>query len=398
MLRRLVHLGIADDLSARDSKYIVLLNVVALLAIAQQVALIALVLALGLSLVVTCQVAAMTGYVATLVLSGRRRHAAARVVLAGSAVFVLTASAILIGPSGRVELYMFTSMVGSWLIFPTLRGAVVATLVQVAAQIVVFAVGRTYAPIAPLPPEWVSWFQGAMSAGAMLGIIGFSAWAHWQTGITDRQVESLLDNMLPRQIAARLRHGADPIADRFDEVTVLFADLADFTPRAEQVQARELVAVLDEVFSRFDALCDRYGLEKIKTIGDAYMVVGGAPEARPDHAEAVVSLALDMFAAIDVPITSPGAAPILPLKLRIGIHSGPVIAGVIGRRKFAYDLWGDTVNTASRMESHGVPGRIQVTDAVRNRTAERFRYEERGVITVKGKGEMPTWFVVGRKE
>jgi class 3 adenylate cyclase len=203
--------------------------------------------------------------------------------------------------------------------------------------------------------------------------------------------DGLLLNVLPRSIAERLKRQPGVIAERYDDVTVLFADVVDFTPFAERTTPEQLVGLLDGLFSAFDHLTDRHGVEKIKTIGDAYMVAGGLPERRPDHADAVVGLALDMEAEISRMHGSLG----VPLQLRIGISSGPVVAGVIGRQKFIYDLWGDTVNTASRMESHGVPGRIQVTEATYERLRDRYRFEDRGEIEVKGKARQRAYLLVG---
>ena len=166
----------------------------------------------------------------------------------------------------------------------------------------------------------------------------------------------------------------------------MFADIVGFTELSAREEPAQLVRILNEVFTRFDALTDRYGLEKIKTIGDAYMVVGGLPVRRDDHAEAVADLALDMMEA----------AAEMETALRIGINSGPAVAGVIGRRKFAYDLWGDTVNTAARMESHGETGRIQISGAARDLLGDSFACEQRGTIEVKGKGQVDAWFLTGR--
>ena len=204
--------------------------------------------------------------------------------------------------------------------------------------------------------------------------------------------ERLLLNVLPASIAERLKHHEGRIAEAHDEVTVLFADVVDFTSFAERTPPDRVVGVLDEVFSAFDDLARRHGLEKIKTIGDAYMVVAGLPEARPDHAEAMADMALDMQADLGRLCESLE----FDLSIRIGMASGPVIAGVIGRRKFIYDLWGDTVNTASRMESNGLPGRIQVTEATFERLRGRYGFEERGEIEVKGKGRLRTYLLVGR--
>ncbi|HET6751506.1 MAG TPA: adenylate/guanylate cyclase domain-containing protein [Actinomycetes bacterium] len=204
--------------------------------------------------------------------------------------------------------------------------------------------------------------------------------------------ERLLLNVLPAPIAARLKQADGVIADEFPEVTVWFADIVDFTVRSQASTPEQVVQVLDDLFSAFDELARQRGLEKIKTIGDAYMVVGGLPEPRPDHAEAVAEMALAMREEV-ASRDDPGGRP---LAVRIGIDTGPVVAGVIGRSRFSYDLWGDTVNTASRMESHGVTGCIQVTARTYERLRDDFRFQRRGPIPVKGKGEIVTYFLVGR--
>lgn len=204
--------------------------------------------------------------------------------------------------------------------------------------------------------------------------------------------EALLLNVLPASIADRLKQDEKVIADQFDDVTVMFADLVGFTQASQQVRPDELVGTLDELFSTFDRLVERHGLEKIKTIGDAYMVAGGLPDPRPDHAAAVADMALALRRAVSERVDPAGH----PMDVRIGIDTGPVVAGVIGRHKFAYDLWGDTVNTASRMESHGVPGRIQVTERTYRRLRDAYLFEPRGPVEIKGKGIMDTWFLLGR--
>ena len=205
--------------------------------------------------------------------------------------------------------------------------------------------------------------------------------------------ERLLLNILPRSISERLKGGQEAIADGFAEVSVLFADIVGFTTLSARLPPSELVSVLNEVFSRFDELADKHRLEKIKTIGDAYMVAAGLPDPRPDHAVAVARMAIGMRRAIDELNDKRGYG----LEVRIGINSGPVVAGVIGKKKFIYDLWGDTVNTASRMESHGVKGGIHVTEATAELLRGRFELEARGAIEVKGKGEMPTFLVTAEK-
>lgn len=210
----------------------------------------------------------------------------------------------------------------------------------------------------------------------------------------ERQVsERLLLNVLPRSIADRLKRQTGVIADSFAEATVIFADIARFTPISLSMGPQEVVVWLNEVFSALDRLAEQHGLETIKTIGDAYMVASGLPTPRADHAEAAAEVAL----AFQEEIASHTAPNGDPLRIRIGIHSGPVVAGVIGTRKFAYDLWGDTVNTASRMESHGVSGMIHVTDATYERLRDRYVLEERGEMEIKGLGDMRTYFLLGRK-
>jgi class 3 adenylate cyclase len=203
--------------------------------------------------------------------------------------------------------------------------------------------------------------------------------------------EQLLFSILPEPIVRQLERDHSAIAEGFDEATVLFADIVGFTPLSAKMPPRELVDVLNDVFSRFDALTEKHGLEKIKTIGDAYMVVGGVPTPRSDHAVAVARMALEMRDLIENYRLPSGE----PLTLRIGIHTGPVVAGVIGTKKFAYDLWGDTVNTASRMEAHAEPGTIQLSERTHALVARHFQTEARGPVSVKGKGEMPTYLLLG---
>lgn len=204
--------------------------------------------------------------------------------------------------------------------------------------------------------------------------------------------ERLLLSILPKPIADRLKRGETSIADHFPDVTVLFADLVGFTELSSHTSAPELVRLLDEVFSGFDWLAQRHGLEKIKTSGDSYMVVGGLPTPRPDHAEAVAEIALDMQREI----ARFNAQNRESLSIRIGISSGPVVAGIIGRNKFIYDLWGDTVNMASRMESMGRPGEIQMTADTYECLKDKYHLEDRGAIEVKGKGRMNTYLLTGR--
>ncbi len=243
--------------------------------------------------------------------------------------------------------------------------------------------------------------QGVVVTFFALTIVGVAAtvFALLEYFVRARELEQaksdrLLLNVLPAPVAARLKEQEGIIADDFPAVTVLFADLVGFTPLSQQLSASELVSLLDQVFEGWDALVADHGVEKIKTIGDAYMVAGGIPLPRDDHAEAIAELALKMGPVLARCSADAG----LPLDVRIGIDSGPVVAGVIGRAKFIYDLWGDTVNTASRMESHARPGTIQVTERAYERLRHRFELGERSTVEVKGKGPMTSYVLVGPRE
>jgi class 3 adenylate cyclase len=202
--------------------------------------------------------------------------------------------------------------------------------------------------------------------------------------------EALLLNILPQTIVQRLRGGESEIAEHFEQATILFCDIVDFTSLAGGVAPVELIGILNRLFTAFDHLATERGLEKIKTIGDAYMVAGGLPEPRTDHAVAIADLALAMLAAV----RDTGRAIGRELIVRVGINSGPVIAGIIGRNKFIYDVWGDTVNTASRMETYGAPGRIHLSETTQALIVGTYKCEPRGIIDIRGKGPMPTYFLL----
>ncbi len=206
--------------------------------------------------------------------------------------------------------------------------------------------------------------------------------------------ERLLLNILPKPIADQLKQFEGSLAQQFTEATILFADIVGFTPLAAQMPPLELLNLLNQIFSVFDQLAEKYGVEKIKTIGDAYMAAGGLPIPTDHHAEAIAQMALDMQHAIG----QFQAQQDKSFQIRIGINTGPVVAGVIGIKKFSYDLWGDAVNVASRMESSGIPGRIQVTATTKERLQDKFLFEERGAIEVKGKGKMMTYWLIGKRE
>jgi class 3 adenylate cyclase len=206
--------------------------------------------------------------------------------------------------------------------------------------------------------------------------------------------ERLLLNILPQAIAEQLKQNPQSVAYRFDDVTILFADIVNFTGFSAVIPPTDLVDLLNQIFSEFDRLAEVHGLEKIKTIGDAYMVVGGLPNPMPYHTEAILDMALDMQKTISQYFREDGSR----FSLRIGIDTGPVVAGVIGTKKFSYDLWGNAVNIASRMESQGEPNRIQVTEAICQRLSDRYRFSPRGRIPIKGSTEMSTYWLEGRRQ
>jgi adenylate cyclase len=303
--------------------------------------------------------------------------------------------------SSAVALWAFACPVGALLFIGT-RQAVPWFLAFGALVVFSGLIDPALADGAPEIPE------GVVIAFFVLNILGVCATAYVllqyfvrarERALAELEVERakserLLLNVLPASVASRLKESDAVIADGYDAATVLFADIVGFTPLAQELAPAAAVALLDRIFAGRDALAARYGVEKIKTIGDAYMVAAGLPGEREDHAEAIAGMALEMGAEAERCAEQAG----LPLEVRIGIDTGPVVAGVIGRAKFTYDLWGDTVNTASRMESHGSPGAIQVTERAYERLRGRFELRRRGTIEVKGKGPMTTYLLLGRRD
>ena len=251
-------------------------------------------------------------------------------------------------------------------------------------------------PVPFIAMETTANLAGFLFCGIAMGAVGYTVInrAERNLSIERDRAESLLMNILPESIAARLKKNPATIADDFEDSTILFADIVGFTKYTETATPAQLIALLNAIFTEFDDLSDKYSAEKIKTIGDAYMAVSGVPIDRRNHAELMADMALDMQEAVRRYNQTTGQA----FQIRVGIHSGPVIAGVIGKKKFAYDLWGDSVNTAARMESHGVPGEVQVTEATYSLLKGKYHFEERGVIDIKGKGTMPVFLLKGKVE
>lgn len=353
--------------------------------------------------IVLLNVVAVVGYGLGLWAASLGAHSAARLWLMVTLQGQLAALAWLTGPALGVVIFTFVAAgLARVLFLPSERaGRAVFTgfpLLLLVAGLTVF--NESLVDFSQLPPWLLPFSRVANTVFAALIMVLL-------LGVFDREVlkseaglveernrsDRLLHVMLPRPIAEQLRDRDGAIADRHTGVTVLFADLAGFTPWAAQRDPGEVIAVLEQVFARFDALVAAAGAEKIKTIGDAYMTMAGAPVPRHDHAAVMAGLALAFRAEVARLREETG----IPLDVRIGLHSGPVIAGVIGTLRFSYDIWGDTVNTASRMESHGEPGRIQLTAETRGALGDAFATEPRGVIDVKGKGAMPTWWLLERR-
>jgi guanylate cyclase len=302
-----------------------------------------------------------------------------------------------VGSSG-VILWSLTAPMGALLFYDSRRA-----LRWVAAYFLVILLSGLASPLVQgsnnLPESIIAIFFVLNLVGVSMVVILFFKYFIDQREKTyrllhleEQKADNLLLNILPREIAAVLKNENRTIADQFDGASILFADLVGFTPLTAELAPVEMVELLNEVFSQFDVLVEKYDLEKIRTIGDNYMVAAGVPRRRRDHALALAHLALDMRAYLDSRPKDNGR----PVEFRIGINSGPVIGGVIGKKKFVYDLWGDAVNTASRMESQGVPGKIQIAEATYDLIKEEFVCEPRGVMQVKGRGAMRTWFLVGK--
>ncbi|MEZ5385570.1 MAG: adenylate/guanylate cyclase domain-containing protein [Prosthecobacter sp.] len=334
-------------------------------------------------------------------LNRRHHHAAARLSLIFVALGFVLSSSMIFGAAAPAHLFVIVITAAALAMFPESEGAsmrVVAVCCALAFGLMLWLRHKDDPLIPVKRPE----IRLAMEILISFGALALALVVTHALRLTARRSEllaireqeradRLLLNILPEQIARRLKDDPKTIADGFHDVTVLFADLVGFTPMSEKMSPNETLRLMDQVFSRFDELVDRFGLEKIKTVGDAYMLAGGLPDPNDSHAEDVARMALAMQEEVRKFHCPQGE----PLSIRIGIATGPVVAGVIGRKKFLYDLWGDTVNTASRMESCGEPNTIQVTETTWRRLRDHFTLRERGEVEIKGKGRVMTWYLEG---
>lgn len=336
----------------------------------------------------------------TIALNGAGRSHLARMHFTFVSSLFLVTDSILVGNQANFHYFLVSEVLAIFFIFPAREKRIMGALAfSVASLFVGLQIGSEFHSGFIRMPEEVRKVQAiSVDIGAGLLIIAFGYYIRSTYRTSELYLEAeqhksqkLLLNILPESIVRKLRESPDTIAERFDHCTVLFSDIVGFTGIAKKMSAVEVVSLLNEIFSAFDDLAERHGLEKIKTIGDAYMVVGGLPEPDHLHAEKVARFAIDMLGVVkryreenDV-----------PLELRVGINTGAAVAGVIGKKKFIYDLWGDSVNTASRMESHGIPGQIQVTESTYALIKDKFNLELRGEIEVKGLGIVKSYLLQG---
>jgi class 3 adenylate cyclase len=398
---RLIRIGRDPQMLPSEARYVVLTNIVAILAVLFTLAFAPVLLLTDHAIYPLLQGVYACAYLPALWLNHRGRHVAATTsLLVGSHLAVL--AQLLVGGRGYdVHLFLMLHAMLPFLVYGPRRDAWIWTMTTLAG-IDLFAIVALGDQIPQLGPAIeVSRLQiiRPVLLGGLFATFGAVAYyarqatliAEDRFDIVHQRSEELLLNILPPSIAGRLKATRGTIADGFSDVTVLFADIVGFTTLSAHRPPHTIVELLNEMFCHFDDIADRLRLEKIKTIGDCYMVAAGLPEPRTDHAEAIAQMALEMLRVVHEMAKKHGEA----LDVRVGIHSGPVVAGVIGKRKFVYDLWGDTVNTASRMESHGVPGAIQVSGDCRRLLDGKFKLSRRGEIEVKGKGKMETWLLEG---
>lgn len=405
MWYRLTHLGVDAATDLNDVKYIVLTN---------GLALVVLVLA-SLLAVINAPIMVQAGEPSLLViflttipacilclLLNRRKNYGWAVLLFGLATGgQILAMRLLTGPEVGLQYLLLAYAVAPFALYaPRYKMVMLSFAPFSMAMFLLGLYGLPDAPVLQIDAATVRTLAIANSVALFVILTSFALFIRYNSIAAETKLnlerersENLLLNILPAPTAERLKNDERAIADGFQQVTVLFADIAGFTVLSSTLSPEAIVQMLNDVFTEFDHLAEKYGLEKIKTIGDAYMAACGVPLPNPAHAATAAAMALEMVEVVNrVQLPTGGK-----LSIRIGINTGPVVAGVIGRKKFIYDLWGDTVNTASRMESHGTPDHIQLTQATVAQLGPEFIVEERGVVEIKGKGPMQTWWLRGRR-
>ena len=396
---RLIRIGRTPEMAPSEARYVVLTNIIALLGVVFTLGFAPILLISGSPVFPALQIVYALGYLPTFWLNHRGHRVAATTWLMLSSHLLAVSQVLVEGTELDVHMFFMLHTMLPFLVFAPRHSARMFTLSVLAGVDMVLAVvlGDHLPHLGPvISPERLQIIRPILLGGLFATLAACAHYARRATLIAEaaadrahQRSEELLLNILPPSIARRLKLSGGTIADGFAEVTVLFADIVGFTRMSSLLPPERIVGMLNDLFCKFDDVAGQLGLEKIKTIGDCYMVAGGLPEPRTDHAEAVAEMGLAMLDIVAELAARTGEA----LSIRIGIHSGPVVAGVIGKRKFIYDLWGDTVNIASRMESHGLPGAIQLSDAARRLLDGKYRIRSRGTIDVKGKGEMETWLL-----
>jgi class 3 adenylate cyclase len=396
---RLIRIGRTPELAPSEARYVVLTNIIAMLGVVFTLGFAPILLISGSWVFPALQVVYALGYLPTFWLNHRRHTFAATTWLVASSHLLAVVQVLVEGTELDVHLFFMLHTMLPFVVFAPRRSAAMFTLSALAGIDLVLAVvlGDRLPRLGPvIAADRLQVIRPILLGGLFATLAACAHYARRATLIAEaaldrahQRSEELLLNILPPSIARRLKLSGGTIADGFAEVSVLFADIVGFTRMSSRLAPERVVDLLNELFCQFDDVAGRLGLEKIKTIGDCYMVAGGLPEPRTDHAEAVAEMGLAMLGIVGELAGRTGEA----LSVRIGLHSGPVVAGVIGKRKFIYDLWGDTVNIASRMESHGVPGAIQLTEASRRLLDGKYPMQPRGAIEVKGKGAMQTWLL-----
>jgi len=399
---RLIRIGRDPEMAPSEARYVVLSNIIAMLGVAFTLAFAPILLISGSLVFPALQVVYALGYLPTFWLNRRGHRVAATTWLVLSSHLLAVVQVLVEGTELDVHLFFMLHTMLPFVVFSPRYSKVMFTLSALAGLdlVLIVALADRLPHLGPvIPPERLQILRPILLGGLFATLAACAHYARRATLIAEaafdrahQRSEELLLNILPPSIARRLKLSGGTIADGFAEVSVLFADIVGFTRMSSRLAPERVVDMLNDLFCKFDDVAGRLGLEKIKTIGDCYMVAGGLPEPRADHAEAVAEMALEMLGIVTELATQTGEA----LTVRIGIHSGPVVAGVIGKRKFIYDLWGDTVNVASRMESHGIPGAIQLSGAARRLLDGKYRLQLRGTIDVKGKGAMETWLLEGQ--
>jgi adenylate cyclase len=402
---KIINVGITSDLVINETKYIRVTNGICFIAVLWLLPLSLFFIPLlpdSKNVLFNC-IFFPTVWLGTFVFNYFRYYLIARVFLYGSAIICVTLNAFQLGRDSENHLYLITAAIASFYIFPKtqFKYIVLISISSLLAFIAVEFYSTDKGAFINAPPEFFKFGRLISMIGLAIIIFALTAYHYRSLNKAQEEIEeahkkseNLLLNILPPSIASKLKNdNASTIAERIDGATILFADIVGFTRLSQNIEPEKLVELLNDLFSEFDNITRKFGLEKIKTIGDAYMVAGGVPERNDHHCELIARCGLEMLE-----IMNKGAGFFSNCKIRIGIHTGPVVAGVIGNSKFAYDLWGDSVNTASRMESHSEANKIMVTRDVFLKLKDKFIFEEGRTIHVKGKGNMETYFLNSVKE